>query len=42
MVHWYKKIDGVWKLAGTKPGKRMDDFNFDKIFTEESASKAKL
>jgi len=42
MVHWYKKIDGVWKLAGTKPGGRMNDFNFDNIFTEASANKAKL
>lgn len=39
MVHWYKKIDGEWKLAGTKPGGRMNEFNFDKIFTEGSASK---
>lgn len=77
MIHWYKKIDGVWKLAGqstpinhptifllttlfrmltdavaddlrnavgTKPGARMNDFNFDNIFTEASANanKSKL
>jgi scytalone dehydratase len=34
MIHWYKKIDGEWKLAGTRPGGRMNDFNFDKIFVE--------
>jgi scytalone dehydratase len=39
MTHWYKRINGEWKLAGTKPGARMNDFNFDKIFTEASKSK---
>lgn len=34
MIHWYKKIDGEWKLTGTRPGGRMNDFNFDKIFVE--------
>lgn len=44
MEHYYKKIDGEWKLAGTKPGTRMNDFNFDKIFTEEGpgTKKAKI
>lgn len=39
MEHYYKKINGVWKLSGTKPGGRMNQFNFDKIFTEASKSK---
>ncbi|PSN65991.1 scytalone dehydratase-inhibitor complex [Corynespora cassiicola Philippines] len=34
MHHYYKKVDGKWKLAGTKPGRRMNDFNFDEIFAE--------
>ncbi|KAF2468946.1 Scytalone dehydratase [Lindgomyces ingoldianus] len=39
MVHCYKKINGVWKLAGMKPGGRMNEFNFDKIFSELRTSK---
>jgi len=42
MVHWYKRIDGIWKLAGTKPGGRLNEFNFDNIFTEASSIKAKI
>ena len=41
MEHYYKKIDGEWKLAGTKPGKRTNEFNFDKIFVEPK-KKAKI
>ncbi|KAF2189041.1 NTF2-like protein [Zopfia rhizophila CBS 207.26] len=39
MVHWYKKIDGAWELTGTKPEVRMNEFNFEKIFTKGSKPK---
>jgi scytalone dehydratase len=31
-VHKYKKIDGVWKLAGVKPTIIWSEFDFDKVF----------
>ncbi|OCL15441.1 Scytalone dehydratase, partial [Glonium stellatum] len=37
MLHFYKRIDGKWKLAGVKPTGRMSEFNFEKIFTAGSA-----
>ena len=45
MEHYYKNINGKWKLTGTKPGGRMNDFNFDKIFVEAKTTakeKAKI
>lgn len=41
MEHYYQKIDGEWKLVGTKPGKRMDEVNFDRIFTEPAVGESK-
>ncbi|KAI6349463.1 succinate dehydrogenase flavoprotein subunit [Pyricularia grisea] len=31
-LHWYKKVDGVWKFAGLKPDIRWGEFDFDRIF----------
>lgn len=43
MLHYYKKVDGKWKLAGVKPQKRLDEFNFPQIFKEpEAKGKAKM
>ncbi|EHA52765.1 succinate dehydrogenase flavoprotein subunit [Pyricularia oryzae] len=33
-LHWYKKIDGVWKFAGLKPDIRWGEFDFDRIFED--------
>ena len=30
--HYYKKINGEWKLAGLKPTVRWNEYNFEKIF----------
>ncbi|MCJ1463673.1 hypothetical protein MMC07_002281 [Pseudocyphellaria aurata] len=30
--HWYRKIDGQWKLAGLRPTVRWNEFEFEKIF----------
>lgn len=30
--HYYKKIDGEWKLAGLKPTVRWNEYDFEKIF----------
>lgn len=30
--HFYKKVNGVWKLAGLRPTVRFNEFDFDKIF----------
>ena len=30
--HYYKKIDGEWKLAGLKPTVRWNEYDFGKIF----------
>jgi scytalone dehydratase len=35
--HHYKKIDGVWKLAGVCPRVYWNEFNFEKIFPRLSA-----
>ncbi|KAJ9376754.1 hypothetical protein DTO063F5_8656 [Paecilomyces variotii] len=34
--HWYKKIDGRWKLAGVCPRVYWNEHNFDKIFPQLS------
>ena len=39
MLHFYRKVDGVWKLEGVKPLTRMNDFNFEKIFAEPTKAK---
>ncbi|KAH6676904.1 scytalone dehydratase [Plectosphaerella plurivora] len=31
-MHWYRKIDGVWKFAGLAPDIRWGEFEFDKVF----------
>ena len=30
--HWYRKVDGEWKLAGLRPSVRWNEFEFEKIF----------
>ena len=30
--HYYKKLDGEWKLAGLRPTVRWNEFEFDQIF----------
>lgn len=30
--HYYRKVDGNWKLAGLKPTVRWNEFEFEKIF----------
>ncbi|KUL89598.1 hypothetical protein ZTR_04353 [Talaromyces verruculosus] len=32
---WYRKVDGVWKFAGLKPGDRWGEFDYNKIFLPE-------
>ncbi|KAF2098680.1 NTF2-like protein [Rhizodiscina lignyota] len=39
MLHFYEKIDGKWKLAGTKPTGRMSEFNFENIFKDSDVAK---
>ncbi|CEO60482.1 hypothetical protein PMG11_05106 [Penicillium brasilianum] len=34
--HWYKKTDGVWKLAGVQPESYWLEHDFDKIFAQSS------
>lgn len=36
--HWYKKIDGCWRLAGVCPRVYWNEHNFDKIFPLLSAA----
>lgn len=31
-VHWYKKVDGVWKFAGLAPDIRWTEYDFEKVF----------
>ena len=31
-LHWYKKINGVWKFAGLNPDIRWFEYDFDKVF----------
>lgn len=31
-LHWYKKVDGVWKFAGLCPKIRWYEYDFDKVF----------
>ncbi|KAK4941724.1 Scytalone dehydratase [Elasticomyces elasticus] len=33
-LHWYKKVDGVWKFAGLNPDIRWGEFDFDRVFEE--------
>lgn len=33
-IHWYKKINGVWKFAGLNPDIRWAEYDFDKVFAE--------
>ena len=30
--HWYRKIDGEWKLSGLRPTVRWNELEFEKIF----------
>lgn len=36
--HWYRKIDGVWKLDGVRPEIYWNEHDFDKIFPRPSAA----
>ncbi|KAK3055167.1 Scytalone dehydratase [Extremus antarcticus] len=31
-MHWYKKVNGVWKFAGLCPDIRWGEYEFDKVF----------
>nr|WKV34989.1 scytalone dehydratase [Nigrospora oryzae] len=31
-IHWYKKVNGVWKFAGLNPEIRWGEYDFDKVF----------
>ncbi|KAI0480979.1 Scytalone dehydratase [Xylariaceae sp. FL0804] len=31
-VHWYRKIDGVWKFAGLNPDIRWSEYDFERVF----------
>jgi scytalone dehydratase len=33
-VHWYKRVDGVWKFAGVMPQIRWSEHDFDRIFAQ--------
>ncbi|KAG8168720.1 hypothetical protein KVR01_001469 [Diaporthe batatas] len=33
---WYKRVDGVWKFAGLRPNERWFEYDYDKIFRNES------
>ncbi|KAI2636497.1 Scytalone dehydratase [Hypomontagnella submonticulosa] len=33
-VHWYRKVDGVWKFAGLYPDIRWSEYDFDKVFAD--------
>lgn len=35
--HWYKKVNGEWKMAGLCPRVYWNEHDFDKIFVELSA-----
>ncbi|MCJ1399070.1 hypothetical protein MMC11_002272 [Xylographa trunciseda] len=35
--HWYRKVDGVWKLAGLRPEVYWNEHNFEKIFVQLNA-----
>ena len=35
--HWYRKVDGVWKLSGLCPRVYWNEFDFEKIFVDLSA-----
>lgn len=31
-LHWYRKVNGVWKFAGLNPDIRWFEYDFDKVF----------
>lgn len=31
-MHWYNKVDGVWKFAGLNPDIRWTEYEFEKVF----------
>ncbi|KAI3401773.1 hypothetical protein diail_8151 [Diaporthe ilicicola] len=33
-MHWYRKVDGVWKFAGLNPDIRWSEYDFDKVFAD--------
>jgi scytalone dehydratase len=35
--HWYRKVDGVWKLSGLRPKVYWNEHNFEKIFVQLKA-----
>ncbi|KAF7547644.1 hypothetical protein G7Z17_g7579 [Cylindrodendrum hubeiense] len=34
--HWYKKVDGIWKLAGLAPEVRWTEYDFEKLASSGS------
>ncbi|XDG01066.1 hypothetical protein ABKA04_000681 [Annulohypoxylon sp. FPYF3050] len=32
-IHWYRKVNGVWKFAGLNPDIRFHEYDFDKVFS---------
>ncbi|KAG8157078.1 hypothetical protein KVR01_013068 [Diaporthe batatas] len=33
-MHWYRKVEGVWKFAGLCPDIRWGEYEFDRVFAE--------
>ncbi|KAL1880083.1 Scytalone dehydratase [Diaporthe australafricana] len=33
-MHWYRKVDGVWKFAGLNPDIRWSEYDFDRVFAD--------
>ncbi|KKY32157.1 putative scytalone dehydratase [Diaporthe ampelina] len=33
-MHWYRKVDGVWKFAGLSPDIRWSEYEFEKVFAD--------
>lgn len=33
-MHWYRKVDGVWKFAGLNPDIRWSEYEFEKVFAD--------
>lgn len=33
-MHWYRKVEGVWKFAGLNPDIRWSEYEFEKVFAD--------
>lgn len=33
-MHWYRKVEGVWKFAGLNPDIRWSEYDFEKVFAD--------